>query len=214
MRGEQRHLSYGVIRYRVALSNKSGHVPPCRRKRKLAALRRGIAVCWRCPSRDSRSETGASNHALRTQRLRPSAACNLARAPSAARSSPEGASARAGGKDGSWLGAQSPLHVLRRRCGNSHRNLRRRATNLQPDPCTRLPLKANLLRFRAFPTTRARLPPVPRGRKNGRQGRTAGRATSTPCVAQARLCRTRSFKLRAIINSYAPVIMRSPHPHF
>jgi hypothetical protein len=25
MRGEQRHLSYGVIRYRVALSSKSGH---------------------------------------------------------------------------------------------------------------------------------------------------------------------------------------------
>ena len=36
----------------------------------------------------------------------------------------------------------------------------------------------------------------------------------TPCVAQARLSRTRSFKLRAIINSYAPVIMRSPHPLF
>jgi hypothetical protein len=45
MRGEQRHLSYGVIRYRVALSSESGHVPPCRRKGKLAAaLRRGIAV--------------------------------------------------------------------------------------------------------------------------------------------------------------------------
>jgi hypothetical protein len=25
---------------------------------------------------------------------------------------------------------------------------------------------------------------------------------------------TRSFKLRAISNSYAPIIMRSPHPHF
>ena len=37
---------------------------------------------------------------------------------------------------------------------------------------------------------------------------------STPCVAQARLSHTRSFKLRAISNSYAPVIMRSPHPHF
>ena len=34
-------------------------------------------------------------------------ACNLARARSAARSSPEGGT-RAGGKDGSWLAAQSP----------------------------------------------------------------------------------------------------------
>jgi hypothetical protein len=56
--------------------------------------------------------------------------------------------------------------------------------------------------------------PSPRGRRNGRQGRAAGRVTSARCVAQARLSRTRSFKLRTIINSYAPVIMRSPHPHF
>ena len=56
--------------------------------------------------------------------------------------------------------------------------------------------------------------PSPRGRRNGRQGRTAGRATSTPCVAQVRLSRTRSFKLRAIINSYAPIIMRPPLPLF
>jgi hypothetical protein len=36
---------------------------------------------------------------------------------------------------------------------------------------------------------------------------------STPRVAQARLSRTRSFKLRAITNSYARINMRSLYPH-
>ena len=161
----------------------------------------------------------SSKEAFRARRWRhhggclgPSAACKPPRAPSASRSSPEGAGRRAGGKDGSWLWAQSLLHALRRRCGNSHRNLRRRANDLQPDPRPRLPLKANLLRFRAF-CSDARLRPSPRGCRNGRQGRAVGIGHETPCVAQARLSRTR-FKLRAIINSYAPIIMRSPHPHF
>ena len=129
---------------------------------------------------------------------------------SAARSSPGGAGTRTGGKDGSWLGAQSPLHALRRRCGNAHRNLRRRTNGLQPDPRPCLPFKANLLRFRAFSSDVGGSAARPfRRRRNGR--RTAGRATSTPCVAQARLSRTRSFKLRAIINRYAPITMRSPY---
>jgi transposase len=38
--------------------------------RALARQRRRIAGWWRCPRCDSVSETGASNHALRTQRLR------------------------------------------------------------------------------------------------------------------------------------------------
>jgi hypothetical protein len=84
-----------------------------------------------------------------------------------------GAGTRAGGKDGSWLAAQSPLHALRRRCGNSHRNLRPHANDLQPDPRPRLPLKANLLRFRAFSSDDGVCRPSPRGRRNGRQGRTS-----------------------------------------
>jgi hypothetical protein len=38
--------------------------------RALAGPRPAIAGWWRCPRRDSSSKTGASNHALRTQRLR------------------------------------------------------------------------------------------------------------------------------------------------
>ena len=60
----------------------------------------------------------------------------------------------------------------------------------------------------------APLRPPPRGAGTGGKDALRGRAMSTPCVAQARLSRTRSFKLRAIINSYPPIIMRSPHPHF
>ena len=60
----------------------------------------------------------------------------------------------------------------------------------------------------------ARLPPVP-PRVQERAARTrAGFGHETPCVAQARLSRARSFKPRAIINSYAPIIMRSPLPLF
>jgi hypothetical protein len=36
----------------------------------LAGPRQAIAGWWRCPRRDSSCKTGASNHALRTQRLR------------------------------------------------------------------------------------------------------------------------------------------------
>jgi hypothetical protein len=74
-------------------------------------------------------------------------------------------------------------------------HLRRRANDLQPDPRPRLPLKANLLRFRAF-CSDARLCPSPRGCRNGRQGRAVGIGHETPCVAQARVSRTRL--------SYAP----------
>jgi hypothetical protein len=145
---------------------------PARRPQGIEARSVGKSVIFngapdcRCTAASS-SAVSSIVEAFRARRWRhhggglgPSAACKPARAPSASRSSPEGAGRRAGGKDGSWLWAQSPLHALRRRCGNSHRNLRRRANDLQPDPRPRLPLKANLLRFRAY-CSDARLPPVP-----------------------------------------------------
>jgi hypothetical protein len=76
-----------------------------------------------------------------------------------------------------------------------------------------LRFKANLLRFRAFFQRRGICHPSPRGHRNGRQGRTAGRVTSAPCVASGAFL-PHAIKLRAITNSYAPIIMRSPHTPF
>lgn len=69
-------------------------------------------------------------------------------------------------------------------------------------------------RSRTVWRARASAPAPPGAQERAARTHCGGRAMSTPCVAQARLSRTRSFKLRAIINSYPPIIMRSPHPHF
>jgi hypothetical protein len=50
----------GHVRYAAASGSKF---------RALVALRPGIAACWYRREYDSGSETGASNHALRTRRL-------------------------------------------------------------------------------------------------------------------------------------------------
>ena len=63
-----------VIRGPGRASSKSRHVryaaESASKFRPLARQRRRIAGWWHCPRCDSGSETGASNHALRTQRLR------------------------------------------------------------------------------------------------------------------------------------------------
>jgi hypothetical protein len=72
-RGCRRSSAVGHSR-RGRASSKSGDVRYAagsgRKFRALTGPRPAIAGWWRCPRRDSSSETGASNHAQRIQRLR------------------------------------------------------------------------------------------------------------------------------------------------
>ena len=141
------------------------------------------------------------------------AARNLARARSAAHSSPEGA-----GQERAARTAAGLRHSLPCTSCVAAAVTPTAICDAAPTICSQTRTHACLLRpifcaFAPFATTRV-CRPSPRGCRNGRQGRAAGFGHETPCVAQARLSRARSFKPRAIINSYAPIIMRSPLPPF
>jgi hypothetical protein len=91
---------------------------------------------------------------------------------SAARSSPGGGLGNERQGHAAWLAAaQSPPRALLSSLRNSHAISRRRAIGYALDQrfaCSLRPI------FCAFAPFAATLPPVPRGHRNGRQGRTAG----------------------------------------
>jgi hypothetical protein len=133
---------------------------------------------------------------------------------SAARSSPGGGLGNERQGHAAWLAAaQSPPRALLSSLRNSHAISRRRAIGYALDQRFACSLRPIFCAFAPFAATRASAARPPRAQERAARTHRGIRSQARPASLLARVSRTR-IKLRAILNSYAPIIMRSPHPPF
>ena len=111
-----------------------------------------------------------------------------------------------------WLAAaQSPRPASSLR--NSHAISRRRAIGYALDQRFACSLRPIFCAFAPFSSDEASAARPPAGTGTGGKDAPRDSVTSAPFVASG-ACLQHAIMLRAVLNSYAPIIMRSPHPHF